>query len=515
MKWNKKYVSVLAVVVIGAVIVCGIGYRITRTDSKTSETTQEQQVTQAEGQNSFSEEGTTQIKTESQLPEFAVGVVTMTVEEVYVEAGESVEEGTALFKLTEESMAEAIAYYEEAIDDAKDALETAQLDFANGTLEAENELQDSQLTADTAQSTYDAALAELTLKVDEKKEAYDAAVEEIEAYQSALDNGTYYTQVGINEKQATVDAAGVSVTDAQTALSSAQSTYDAAQTAMTTDMENLKAQIAANASYETLLGLAEQVSADYTNVQAATRDLSQKQIAADTAQSALEKAKLAQESAVKEYDMLVTKANEKIEELFSSLEGLQEAYEQAERDATTAQTTIQKEYEEAVLAGKYAGTEYEATLAELADAVESAQMTLDELLEEQEALLAVEDGVICANRAGTLASMPYEAEDVLISGVALATYYDTDTIYISVEVAQEQIALLTVGDVVDVSVTGSRGMVNGEIASIATEKTSGGSISNVTYAVVIAIDNEEGRLNSGSSATVMFDYEEDITEGAE
>lgn len=515
MKWNKKYAGVMVMAVIGAVCVCGISYRVSGDDAKETHTTVEQKVEWSEGQNGFSEDGTTQIKTESQLPEFSVEAVEMIVEEVYVEAGESVEEGTALFKVTEESMEAAIAYYEEAIDDAQNALDTAQLELSNGTLEAESELQDSKLAADTAQSTYDAALAELTIQIDEKKEAYEVAVEEIIEYQNALDGGAYYTQVGIDEKQATVDAAGVTVVDTQTALATAQSAYDIAQKTMLTDIENLKSQIAAGASYETLQVLAEQVSVDYTNAQTAATDLSQKQIAADTAQTALEKAILTQENALKEYDMLVAKANEKIEELSSSLETLREEYEQAERDSVTAQAMIQKEYEEAVLAGKYAGTEYESRLAELAEAVENAQVTLDELLEEQGALAALEDGVVCADRTGTVASVAYEAEDVLVSGVALATYYDTDTIYVSVEVAQEQIALLAVGDAVDVSVTGNREMVSGTIASIATEKTSGGSISNVTYTVVIAIDNTEGRLSSGSSATVMFDYEEDITEGAE
>ena len=514
MKWNRKYTAVLSGAVVIAVTVCGIGYRVAAASTETTEETENEQGKE-ESLKNFTEEGTTQIKTESQLPEFAVGAVTMTVEEVYAEAGDNVEEGTALFKLTDESMQDAIAYYEEAVEDAKDTLETAQLDFSSGTLEAEYELSDTQLAADTAQSTYEAKLAELTVSVDEKKEAYNDAIEEIQEYQGAIDNGTYYSQVGITEKQAAVEAAQTSVADAKTQLEAAQTAYEAAQTAIAQDMSSLKEQISANASYDVLQQLAEQVATDYANVQTATTDLSQKQTAADTAQGTLEKANLTLENATKEYNSLVESANKKIEELTSKLEDLREAYEQAERDATTAQAGIQKEYEEAVLAGQYAGTEYETTLKNLAESVESAQETLDELLEEQQALLAIEDGVICADRAGTLAAIGYEEGDVLMAGAALASYYDAETIYISVEVAQEQIALLTVGDEASVSVTGSRNRITGKISSIATEKTSGGSISNVTYAVVIEIDNTDGALSSGSSATVMFDYEEDIEEGVE
>lgn len=515
MKWNRKYASVLAGVVLVAVTVSSIGYRVAAADTDGNKAENEQDTTQEEFGKSFTEEGTTQIKTDSQNPNFSVGAVTMTVEEVYVESGTTVEEGTALLKITDESMEDAIAYYEDEIEDARDALTTAQIELESGMLEAGYELQDTELLAETAQSSYDAAVSELAVSVDEKKEAYDDVVDEIDLYQEALDNGTYYVQVGAEEKQAAVDAATVAVTDAQAALTTAQSNYDAAQTAITTDMENLKSQIAENVSYETLQMLADQVAADYVNVQTAAADLAEKQVAADTAQSTLEKATLTLENAGKEYNTLVQTANDKLAELYGGLEELQEAYEQAERDAVTAQAQIQKEYDEAVLAGTYAGTEYESTIAALAETVETAQETLEELLEEQEALLALEDGVICADRAGTVAAVSYEAEDVLQDNLALVSYYDMDTIYISVEVAQEQIALLTVKDEVEVSISGSRETVAGEIASIAAEKSSGGSVSNVTYAVVIAIDNSDGNLSSGSSATVLFDYEEDITEGAE
>lgn len=515
MKWNRKYAGVLAGAVLVAVTVSSIGYRVIAANAEGNEQEKKTDVAQEESGESFTEEGTTQIKTENQFPTFSVGAVTMTVEEVYVESGAVVEEGTALYKLTEERMEDAAAYYEDAIEEAQDTLETAQIALESGMLEAEYELQDAKLSAETAQSSYDAEVSELTVSVDEKKEAYDNVVAEIDEYQEALNNGTYYIQVGAEEKQAAVDAAAVSVTDAQTSLASAQSTYDAAQTAIAADMENLKNQIAANASYETLQTLAEQVATDYANVQTATADLSQKQSAADTAQSTLEKANLTLESAGKEYDALVQTANDKLADLYGQLEDLQEDYEQAKRDALTAQAEIQKEYEEAVLGGEYADAEYKATIDELEEAVETAQEKLEALLEEQEALSALEDGVIRADRAGTVAAVSYEAEDVLQDGVALVSYYDMDTIYISVEVAQEQIALLAVKDEVEVSVSGSRGTIAGEIASIAAEKTSGGSISNVTYAVVIAIDNSDGTLSSGSSATVLFDYEEDVKEGAE
>lgn len=510
MKWNRKYSCVVAGIMAVAMAGTGIGYHVIASET-VGETENPDQITAQEEDTGdiFTGEGTTQIKTKTQLPAFSVSAVTMTVEEVYVEAGDTVEEGDALLQLSDESMEEAAAYYEEAVENARDALETAELEFQKGVLEAEYELASTRLEAENAGDNYDASLSSLAVTVEEKKEKYDEAVEEIQLYQTALDNGTYYVEVGAGEKGEAVDAAEAALAEAQNNLSAAQSAYEMAQTAYAADMAELKSQISGNASYEVLLALAEQVEADYAAVGTAADQLSLSQIAADGAQSGLQMANQALENAAKEYNTKVDTANRRITELTESLEELQEAYEQAKREAVTAQAAIQKEYEEAVLAGNYADTTYEAALLKLQEAVETAQDTLDALLEEQEAFLEIEDGVLCADRGGTIASVTYEAGDVLYENTALVSYCDTETIFISVEVPQEQIAKLTVGDEVEVAVTGSRGALWGEISSIASGKTAGGSISNVTYAVIISIDNADGTLSSGSAATVMFDYGEE------
>lgn len=508
-KRNPKYIVIMAGAAVFTLLASGVGYQVT-----TAEELSEQQSTENDAkknkegtdETALTLEGTTQIQTESQMPDFAVNAVTMTVDEVYVEAGEAVAEGDALFSLTEESMTDAQAYYEEVVAEAEDALQTAELAFQSGVLEAEAELAQTHLSAENAQSSYDASVSDLNIQVEEKKSAYEDTMAQIWDYQNALTGGTYYQQAGIDEKQAAITMAEGALADAQTQLSTAQGTYSAAQTQITTDLENLNTQIAANASYDVLQTLAEQVKTDYIAVQAATTGLSQAQIAADTAQSTLEKANQSMESAQKEYNTNVQTANERMAELAEQLEEQKEAYEQAQRDATTAMTTLQKEYEEAVLEGKYAGTEYESALAELKDAVDRAEDTLASLKEEQTELLAIKDGVVCADRAGTLAAVDYEAEDVLQSGVAFASYCDTETIFISVEVPQENVAQIAVGDEVSVSVTGNRGgAMTGEISSVATSATTGGSVSNVTYKAVVAIDNVQGTIGSGSAATVTFD----------
>lgn len=393
-KPGKRMASVIASIAAVCVMTGGIGYQAAvsgaQTDSTENSVKAQNTDQQESTDGSFSEEGTTQIGTVSQMPEFTVNAVTMTVEEVYASSGDTVSKGDALFKLTDESMEAAKSYYEDAISDAENTLKTAEANLASGKLSAESTKQDADLTAQTAADSYQA------------------------------------------------------------------------------------------------------------------------QQSADAAQSTLEQAQKEFDSAVETYNKNVEETNTKITELTDSLDDLKSDYEQAERDATTQKAELQNEYDTAVVEGKYAGSTYESTVSELESAVESAQDTLDTLKEEQTALLALENGVVTADEDGTIAAVPYEAEDTLQSGTAFALYCDTQTIMISVEVPQENIAQVGVGDEVSVMIAGNRdGAVTGTVSSIASSATTGGSVSNVTYAVIISIDNSDGRLGSGSSATVTFQGEQE------
>lgn len=506
-KPGKKLYSAIA----GAAAVClltgGIGYQAVAsgTAGQTPEDISATEVREENADGTFSEEGTTQICTVAQMPEFTVDAVTMTVEEVYAEAGNTVSAGDALFKLTDESMEAAKSYYEEAVASAERTLTTAESDLEIGTLEAENARQETELTADSAQESYQAAIDSIDVEVAEKKEAYDEAVDTIGEYQDNLDEGVYYVQAGIDEKQNAVNEAKAAAEAAQQALTEAQQADETAQQTVVSQLSSLQSQIEQNTDYESLLSAVQQAMADYETREQQADSLTAAQQAADTAQSALEKAQMDFDAAVEEYNKNVEEANTKITELTESLEELQEEYEQAQRDAETKKAEAKNTYDTAVVEGNYAQSTYEATVNELQAAVDTAQETLSGLLKEQEALLAMENGTVTASQDGTLAGISYEAEDVLLADTAFAYYYDTDTILISVEVPQEQIARVAVGDEVEVNISGNRqGAVTGTVSSIASSATAGGSISNVTYAVVISIDNSEGRLSSGFSATVTF-----------
>ena len=513
-KPGKRMMSVIAGIAAVCVMTGGIGYQAIASGAQTNSTEQNKKGQDTDQQESsdgsFSEDGTTQIGTTSQMPEFTVNAVTMTVEEIYATSGDTVSKGDALFKLTDESMESAKAYYEDAIHDAENTLKTAKADLASGQLSAESAKQDSDLTAQTAEENYQAQIDALDAAVEEKKEAYDEVVEQISEYQTKIDNNDYYVECAIDEKKAAVDAAETALAQAQDTLTQAQESDNSTSQAVSADLSNIREQIGAGADSDTLISIVQQAVDDYTAREQQSDILTAAQQAADAAQSKLEQAQKEFDSAVETYNKNVEETNTKITELTESLDKLKSDYEQAARDAKTQKAELKNEYDTAVVEGKYAGSTYEATVSELESAVESAQNTLDTLKEEQTALIALENGVVTADEDRTIAAVPYEAGDTLQPGTAFALYCDTQTIMISVEVSQEKVAQVHVGEEVSVMISGNReGAVTGTVSSIASSATTGESVSNVTYAVIISIDNPDGKLGSGSSGTVIFQGEQE------
>lgn len=511
MKNWKKTTSIIVCVAFVIVLGCSAGlYGIKADTNETSGLAGEQSGQQEASGNTFTEEGTTTMGTVSQMPEFSLNRVLMYVEEVYVEAGNTVAEGDALFKIAEESIEEAEAYYQKVITMAEDTLTEAQVAYESGKLDASYVKLDAETTAASAAATLETALAELEEDIEEKYEKWQETAYLIAAYNDNFYNNIYYTNSGIVEKDIAVNTAQAAYDDAKQAYDSACETagvtYETAKQAFDTAVAELAAVSAGTSENNTTIEAAANAVVASYNTLATIEPLYNATVR--TSQE-LQQAKQALEQAKSNYEKTVEQAEKSLEQLEGSVDALQQSYEAASREAETKRLELQKQYDTAILEGEYAETTYNETVEKLKSVVDNAEKSLTNLREEQAALLALEDGVVCASQSGTLASVAYDADDILFSGTAFVTYYETDTLTISVEVEQENIAYVAVGDEVSVEISGSRrGNVTGTVASIASSATTGRSVSDVTYAVVIAIENENNMLSAGSSATVTFVYGE-------
>lgn len=496
---RKKAVAIVVIVLVIAVSGGAVSYRFLF--AQTAEVAQYKEVKLEQGDLSldFTGDGTTQVSTVSQTPEFDTTVADLVVEEVYVASGDTVAAGDKLMKLTSDSVAEVQDYYNDAVADATQALSDAQSSYKLGVLEAQYTKETTLTTAEYADSDYNASISDLDQKVTDAKSALDTAQSKIATYTAALTNNTYYTDNQVDEKKAAADSA-------QKAVDDAQKKYQAAVDAYNTLQKTVSDEIAALTTTD-LDTQADQLTTDYTSLTKAkdTVDSAEKDL--EKAQSDLEKAQNESTQAQSNYDKQVQDATQQKEQLENSLTQLQSAYEEALRNAVTEKVTIQNTHDTAVVDGEYAQTTYDSTVASLQSAVDSAQKTLDTLTAEQTALNSLQDGVITASQAGTLASVGYEAEDVLNASTAIASYYDTSTMLVSIDVDQSHINDIAVGDSVDVAVSGVRGnALTGTISSIATAATTDSSASKVTYEVQVSLDNSDGSLSTGLSATVTCNY---------
>ena len=199
-------------------------------------------------------------------------------------------------------------------------------------------------------------------------------------------------------------------------------------------------------------------------------------------------------------------AQELMEELQDSRETTKAQYEELQRKKKIFELEIQYTYDSAVIAGKLAELTYQQEIADWEETLAEAKQNKADL-ETQKALLeAITDGVISADRDGTVASISYEAEDLLDSSIPIVSYYDTDTVSITLEVPQEEIASLSVGDTAEVTLAGA-GRLEGTLTEKSVEPEDGTSRTTVNYTATVSLDNSDGRLSDGLSATVTFTQE--------
>ncbi len=310
------------------------------------------------------------------------------VEEVCVSVGQVVEEGTALVRLTQESIEE---YREELASAVKSAeltvrqeeinveLKQAEADYTYAMYIAEGEI---------AEETYNATLTSLDNAVTELEEELEEAAEEVESLQSEYDAGS----------------------DVEEDLEAAQLNYDTVE------------------------------------------------------------------------------ANLQI----------------AKNDRTTQSIEAKQTYETAITNYQYADQLYEIDTDGLEDDLNEAKETLAEVQQAQEDFdEEIGDGVIYAEYPGTIMSISCSAGDTLTNDSVLATFSDGEDVSISVFVTQDDIADISIGDAVSISLTAYENETfEGEVTGISTSAAVGSS--TVNYEVTAAFTGDTSKVYSGMTGEVTF-----------
>ena len=165
----------------------------------------------------------------------------------------------------------------------------------------------------------------------------------------------------------------------------------------------------------------------------------------------------------------------------------------------------QQEYDTAVTTGELAASIRDTELEKLMTEVEGAQEDLEECRERLSEFEAfVGDGKIYAMESGIVTEIGYEEGDDLVEAGTIISYTTAEDMKISVDVSQEDIVNLTVGDVVDIVFSAyEEETYEGVISSIKTTATSEYA-ATVSYEVVIDLKGDTSKLYGGMTADVTF-----------
>ena len=192
---------------------------------------------------------------------------------------------------------------------------------------------------------------------------------------------------------------------------------------------------------------------------------------------------------------------------------------QKELSALKAKKNINKQdaeasYMESVISGENAQITYDAQLESLKETLREAEEEKEKIQEQLEAFekFVGEYGCLYSDGEGIVTEVGYEAGDRLRSAGTMISYATPTDMTISVDVTQEDIVELQVGDKVDITfIAYPDSSYEGSIKSINTTATSTES-NTVSYTVVIAVEGDTSLLYGGMTADVIFvtEQKEDI-----
>lgn len=367
------------------------------------------------------------------------------VEEVYVAVGQRIQEGDQVYRFTKDSIDSVRKALTYEKTEAQIALANAQTDYEIGVLEAELSRNETLLGTSLAQTTYDTAIARLSNDMAAKSLEIQQLLKEIYQLQCDLTAEEY-----LEEKSDIVEA------------------------------------------YEDAIEGVADASEDYVTNRV------------DAAQ-AFQTAKMSYEQFFSQFDESNQQIQDKIDEVHEIEADMIYDQQLLEKELLAAQ----QELNTSAVNGEIADVKYQSSLTGYENALSKAQRELEEASSKLDAFDEfVGDGTVLAAGSGIVTEVGYEAGDSLMNAGTLIAFAKADEMTVSVDVSQEDVVAMKVGDTVEISFSAYEGETyQGVIESITTTATSRNS-ATISYPVVVSIQGDTTLLYSGMTANVTFVTEE-------
>ncbi len=451
-KCRKKIVAALAVLTLSALIVCAIRSGQGSADRQETVFYKEEIVSCGDLVQGITERGSVAFEISTQRYDVAIDDTQgeeddeeeedryLKIEEVYVRQGQRIREGEPLYKVTEGSIRSVRRYLTARAQEAGILLEERQNAYETESVKAQGELQKSLHDQNWAEMTY----------------AVETAQAETEAALAA--DSLAVLEEDIRQLEAELEDCYEDYADLQEEYETYKRRYEE------WDPDNL-----------------------YTYIPLRTQYLDLKQ----------------------RYEEETEKRQDKrseIEEKQAEIEEIQAKIARMSAGAQQDEMEARQRYETATLEGSLAQEVYAYSLQSLVQGVETAQEEWQEWqkrLQEFDAFVG-EDGVIRAQGSGLVTEVYYETGDILREEGVLLTWVEDGGCMLTVDVAEEDISSIEIGDDVIVVLTAyPEETYEGTVREIDSMEPSQNT-ATVSYLVTIKIDGDTSRLYEGMTGDVTF-----------
>lgn len=362
------------------------------------------------------------------------------VEEVYVQQGQRIRVGDPLLKVTERSVRSVRRYLRSSQADAQIALEELQNEYETNQVAAKHDYISSVTEASLAELKYDTDNAQITLELQQIADSIAVLQNEIEQTEKDLAD-TWEDYADLKEE------------------------YEKYQRRYYEwDRDNLYEYVPLRTQY---LEAKEKYEEETENRQDQREEMADKQ-----------------------------------QEILDKIEEYQRLAGQTER----SQMTARQEFESSALAGEMAEDVYTYSLKSLEEDIAQAQKELsdlDDVMADFDAFVG-EEGIVYAESDGLVTDVSYEAGDILREDSSLITYVKEDDYVITIDVAQEDVPYVKVGDSVTIEFSAYPDEIyDGVIKEITTTQVSENT-ATVSYPVTVEIRGDTTKLYGGMTGDVTF-----------
>lgn len=363
------------------------------------------------------------------------------IEEIYAASGTSVTSGAALLKFSDDSVEGVRKLLQNALINAEADYNEAETEYKLAVLEAESNYEIQKITGKYAGTIYS----------DES---------------SLVGNDITAMELEIQNRTANIASLEEAVDEAQENYNEVKAEYD-------------------------------EIYYSYMNHYTSTENAPSFMIAQNNYLNAKNSFERAESS--------LEQAKQNLENNAEQIEKLQQEVVLAKAKSTIDKLEVQQTYSENKLNSENAEFSLNVTLESLIEDLEEAEeekVVLEEKLAAFEKLVG-EDGIVYATEDGLVTAVNYSAGDTLERVGTLFSYATEDTMSITVDVTQEDITTLAVGDKVTIKFSAYEEAFEGYIESINTTATSA-ETPTVSYQVVIHVIGTLDKLFGGMSANVSF-----------